>query len=380
MVKNRNSNLELLRIISMVLIVATHYVIHGFNINELTYSANKYILDIVYLLGKSGVECFVLITGYFMINSNFTLKKLVRLLSTVSFYSIFILILFCTILNPVNKIGIIDIIKSFFPVIFYQYWFVTIYVVLMILSPFINMGIKSISKKTYKFLLCTLVLMWSVIPTLFLINPAGMLGFNLVGWFITLYLIGGYIRRYVDHNKHNANKHFKVAIIFMFILLVSSVLFNYIGYIYNINSFLMGSRHFAARNSIITLIIAIELVIGFIKLKEKHNNLINIISSATFGVYLIHDNIYMRPYIWNTIFNNQERYASEYLIIHAIFAISIVYIVCTIVDLIRQRTIEKIYIFFIDKYLIFVEEKLKKYIYNFYFKAKNKIYIYYNKQ
>lgn len=379
MVKNRNSNLELLRIISMVLIVATHYVVHGFNINNINYSVNKYILDIIYLLGKSGVECFVLITGYFMINSNFTLKKLVRLLSTVSFYSICILILFCTVLNPVNKIGLIDIIKSIFPVIFYQYWFVTIYVVLMILSPFINMGIKSISRKTYRFLLLTLILMWSVIPTLFLINPTGMLGFNLVGWFITLYLIGGYIRKYVDRNKCNANKHFKVAIIFMFILLVSSVLFNYIGHMYNINGFLMGSRHFAARNSIITLIIAIELIIGFIKLKEKHNNLINIISSATFGVYLIHDNIYMRPYIWNSIFNNQEMYDSEYLIIHAIFAISIVYIICTFIDLMRQKTIEKIYIFFIDKYLVFVEKNIEKFLYSFYFKIKNKLYIYYNK-
>ena len=81
--KERNSNLELLRIISMLLIIMHHYSIHGFSPNILYYSSNKYILDFLSLEGKLGVNCFILISGYFMINQKFTIKKLLSILGEV---------------------------------------------------------------------------------------------------------------------------------------------------------------------------------------------------------------------------------------------------------------------------------------------------------
>lgn len=182
----RNSSLELLRIISMVLIVAHHYAIHGFDRNLLDYNYNKYIIDFFIIGGKLGVNCFVLISAYFMIESKITLKKLMKLWTEIWSYSIVILIIFYIWLVPDNFISFKVIIKNIFPVVYSQYWFMTNYIVLMILSPYLNKCIKMIDKDTHQSLILVLTIMWSIILTLF---PKSDLGFSFLGWFIFLYII-----------------------------------------------------------------------------------------------------------------------------------------------------------------------------------------------
>ena len=81
MIKNqRNSNLELLRILSMVFIVSCHFAGGGFGDYNLVISnLNNYFIYFLDLFGKVGVDIFILISAYFMINSKFTLKKLLVL-------------------------------------------------------------------------------------------------------------------------------------------------------------------------------------------------------------------------------------------------------------------------------------------------------------
>ena len=76
----RNSNLELLRILSMVFIVSCHFVGVGFEDYNLVISnMNNYFIYFLDLFGKVGVDIFILISAYFMINSKFTLRKLLVL-------------------------------------------------------------------------------------------------------------------------------------------------------------------------------------------------------------------------------------------------------------------------------------------------------------
>ena len=71
-VKKRDSNLELYRIITMILIVAHHYVVNSGLTDPLgpIYQTPLSFPSIFLLLfgawGKTGINCFVLITGYFM--------------------------------------------------------------------------------------------------------------------------------------------------------------------------------------------------------------------------------------------------------------------------------------------------------------------------
>lgn len=81
-VKQRNSNLELYRIIVMMLIVAHHSVYHSGVMEDMAQNSLNMKSVFYYILGmwgKTGIDCFVLITGYFMCKSHITVQKYLKL-------------------------------------------------------------------------------------------------------------------------------------------------------------------------------------------------------------------------------------------------------------------------------------------------------------
>lgn len=111
----RKTNLEVLRIISMVMIIAHHYALHsGFDFLS-NITINQVIVHILTLFGKVGVALFILISGYFYDKSNFTVKKFISLILKVWIYSALGIIL-GIIVND-NRINPISIIRSIVPVI-----------------------------------------------------------------------------------------------------------------------------------------------------------------------------------------------------------------------------------------------------------------------
>lgn len=143
---NRESNFELLRIICMILIVVFHFSVHGGYYSESagTLPFNSVIIDLFGLGGRLGVNIFVLISGYFLINSKFKPKKLLSLFIQVWFFSISIYLIFLISGGISFTWG--SFLCNIFPVVTSQYWFITTYIGLYLLSPFIN----KLLKKTYK--------------------------------------------------------------------------------------------------------------------------------------------------------------------------------------------------------------------------------------
>lgn len=118
--KVRDSSLELLRIISMVLIIMHHYALHGgFNLNVLPFGANKVFIEFLMVGGKLGVNCFIMITGYFMVNSKITIKKLINLICKVTIYSFVIQVVFIAFhLVPFSYSSLFE---ALFPILFGKY-------------------------------------------------------------------------------------------------------------------------------------------------------------------------------------------------------------------------------------------------------------------
>lgn len=341
----RESNVELLRIICMVFIVMQHYAVHGFMEGGYEYSTNKYVVDFLAMWGQIGVNGFILISGYYMVNLKLNPKKILLLCGQIWFYSIGMLLIFLYVLTPVDKITVKEIIKSFLPILYSEYWFATSYIVLMLISPFLNIFITNIQKINYRRLIILLTIIWCILPTFM----KGNLALSNLGWFVMLYLIAGYLRLYGERVKVNAKRHLISAGIFSSILVCSFILLNFIGHHFNIELFLENSTCFKDKNNLVIIVITLELFLGFLSMKVKSNKYINLVAKATFGVYLIHDNIILRPYLWKIVFNNAGQYDSKFLILHAIFTIAAIYIVCTIIDLLRQKTIEKVWVYIIDK-------------------------------
>ena len=96
-IKNRESGLELFRIITMLLIVIHHYVVNSgiTSYLQLSQAPTKFFFFYcVGAFGKTGINCFVLITGYFMCRSKITLRKFLKLFLEVMFYKITITLAF----------------------------------------------------------------------------------------------------------------------------------------------------------------------------------------------------------------------------------------------------------------------------------------------
>jgi len=85
----RNSNIELFRIIVMLLIVAHHYVVSS-GVIDIVKENFSYSRSIFFFLlgawGKTGINCFVLITGYFMCKSSISIRKYAKLYLEIKFY------------------------------------------------------------------------------------------------------------------------------------------------------------------------------------------------------------------------------------------------------------------------------------------------------
>ena len=93
----RQSNLELLRIITMFLIVAHHYVVNSgvtavFSLESL--NSRTIFLQLWGMWGKTGINIFVLISGYFMCQSRLTWKRYAKIYLEAKFYRVIIFIIF----------------------------------------------------------------------------------------------------------------------------------------------------------------------------------------------------------------------------------------------------------------------------------------------
>lgn len=188
--KKRESNFELLRILSMMMIIAHHYSVHGHF--EITYgiSLRNMIIDFLALGGKIGVILYIFITGYHMIHSQIKLKKLFKLKAQILFYSVLFAFLFY--IFPDRSIGFLSI-ENIRQSFFQSYlMFATIYMVLYLFVPYINKLLLSFSQKefikflTLGFFVCTLI------PTF----SNATLGIDMVICFIYFYSIGSYLRLY----------------------------------------------------------------------------------------------------------------------------------------------------------------------------------------
>lgn len=349
--KNRLSNFELLRIVSIIMIIAHHYSVHGGWLNKINgISANNLLIDFLAIGGKIGVSCFVLITGYFGIQSKFNFKKIIKLIIQILFYSIGIYFVFNILNFDKIEFNIANTIKSFFPITFSLYWFMTSYILLYIFSPFINNLITNLKTREFLKLIIVLIIISYIIPTLTTSNF--QLSELIV--FITLYLIGGFIKLHEDGIIISKQKTILYFVISYILIFITQIILEIVASKYIIVADIIN--YFAGLDKITVLICSTSLFMYFKNLKIQ-NNIINKIAETSLGIYLIHDNIFMRTFLWEIIFNNNKYYSSNFLIFHSLIAIITVYIFCLSIELLR----------------IAIENKILPHTYNIYDIIKKKI-------
>lgn len=353
----RNSSFELLRIIATILIIFHHFSVHGkFNYSLTEISINRFWIDFMSLGGKVGVNVFVLISGYFLINketSLFNLKRLLKLWGQIFFYSIVIYFLFVIFGNLTFNFD--ELYKNLIPILSLEWWFASTYVLLFLLYPFLNIFLNKLTKNQFKALILLLVIIWSIIPT-FLKREFQC---SNLGWFITLYTIAAYIKLYGLNPKFTRKNYLFMFVIFTVITFSTTILFATLGNY--IPKFQYYSTYLYSQNKLSILLISVCLFMIFVNIKIN-STFINTISSTTFGIYLIHDSSYIRPFIWETLFKNNTFQNSGWLVLYSIGVCIMIFIICSVIDLIRIKTIEKCYLKVVNKSSKYIETVFSKLI------------------
>jgi hypothetical protein len=344
----RESNFELLRIILMIMIIGIHYLLHGGALANLhLWDSNYYTANVLQSFFIIAVNCFILISGYFGIK--FRITKLLKLEFQILFYSIAIFIIF--IFTGMIKLNFHELKMAVTPTFSGRWWFITVYVGLFIISPYLNLLIDKLKKDQYLKLLATLFLIFILLPTIHFNLVDVNKGQSLYS-FAFLYLIGGYIKKYYSIGI-NKKKYLLIYFICTALIFLGNLVLTIIT---KRNIFM-----FHDYNNVLVFISSIAFFMYFKEIKIKSIK-INKISSLVFGVYLIHDHHYVRNYIYSNIFHTQQLYHSNLFIIYAILSITIIFIVCTIIEYVRVKVFEKLEDWVLKRNVFkLLDDKLKVY-------------------
>ena len=366
--KERNSSYELMRIVSMFLIVLYHIILHGKVLENCQNEGLKIIFEFIEFVTLVHVNSFILVTGYYQVESNFKQSKIWSLLNANWFYRVLIVILLLTF--NIVSIDKVSLIKETFPINLNEYWFFKNYLLLYCLTPFINKGIEKLNKSTYQKMIIVSFIIFSIVPSVTGGSYFDNSGFTLYQ-FVFLYMVGAYLKKYPLSKSYifkvMSKNMYKLILIF---ILFTCVFSNYILYKYSmsvssVNTVLGEISSYVSRAStlynnpfVIIQSICFFEYFGTFTIKNRY---INKLASLVFGIYLIHDNNFSRGLIYTYLKINNGPIYSYKFIFYVFFIAVLIYAICAVIEYIRQKLFKKIYNFKLSK---MIREKYYEFIKN----------------
>jgi surface polysaccharide O-acyltransferase-like enzyme len=199
--KQRNSSLELLRIIAQLSIIAYHISTQSI-IKTIPHDSIR-AFPILFLgsFGRVGVDVFIIIGSFFLVDLPFRSIRFVRLYLTTFVYlvTVTLIVLFLDI-NP-EEMSTRALFLAFAPFSSCSYWFISCYLFLLLVSPFLNWFIQRLPDDAYRVLYWILLVVFVILPTL----NGYLYSFAVMEWqhsvksdlstMIVIYLIVGYWKK-----------------------------------------------------------------------------------------------------------------------------------------------------------------------------------------
>ena len=312
--KSRDSNMELLRIVSMLLVLLVHadYLSLGAPTTEdvATHPTESFMKMLVYSISTVCVNCFVLLSGWYGIRPK--LKRLGEFLFQVIFICGTSLSIY--LLCSGRSIDMTDI-KSLL-LLTDDLWFVKSYLVLYLLSPALNTFSSTASHREYLFILCGLFLLQTVFGWGFVVVPWFDGGYSPLS-FILLYLLGQYLHRYPNKHTNSSSSHHLASYAFMTVLCA----------VINFISLRIGIGEGVAWMSYISPLVIINsvlLLLYFSKLSFQSKK-VNWVARSCFAVYLLHCTRHVLEWYCDEIRENygSNNYLSILFLMLAIYAAAV---------------------------------------------------------
>lgn len=325
----------------MLMIVAHHYVVNsgltsadGPLLTDYT-SSNSIFLSLFGAWGKTGINCFLMITGYFMCASKITTRKFVKLLGQIYLYKLVLFPIF--LFMGYETLSLKRIVILLMPVWNFNHNFVSCFIVFWLTIPFLNILVKNMTKRQHEMLLLLLVGCYSILGSI----PSFDISFNYITWFGVIYFIASYIRVYPLSIFER-----KAFWGWMTLLSVVLAMVSICGIRLVFGRQVMLAYFFMSdSNKILALAVAVCSFLWFKNMKFDYSKLINAFGAGTFGVLLIHANSNaMRNWLWKDTVDVVGHYYSlstVSLILYSIGTVLAIFLICNLIDQLRIATLEK---------------------------------------
>lgn len=333
MKKSRCYGIDLLRIVSMFLIVTLHVMGHGGVLNAVAPTTMNYkIAWFIEIASYCAVNCYALISGYVGIDANYKTSNVLYLWLQVAFYSVGITLLFA-LLTP-GKIGINSVLHAFFPVLYEKYWYFTAYFCMFFFIPIFNHIVHTMNKKEMQRIVICLIVFFSLITTWRNEDVFGVqFGYNAI-WLGIMYIIGAYIKHYVELERIRGVVCLMIYILCIMVTWSSKFV---LPFFIEKSVIATGKETMLIKYTSPTILLAsIALLLLFAKIKvTKGKKIIGFLSSLTFGVYLIHDNPLIRQNVIYNLFSNYVQLQPIYFVWAVFLTVLCIYLICSLLDYIR---------------------------------------------
>ena len=333
----RDSGMECLRLLAMVMIVAFHMMYFGnLSYEPAACSFPRLWSQLLLVGGKLGVDLFVMLSGYYLVMSRkgLRLSRVLKLWSAMFFYALVIfLVNRCTgrwtTDDPLIWLRLLPMMSE----VWWSeaWWFANVYILLYLAHPFLNVLLHALTRRQYLAFLLLQAGVWSVIP----LSARGTLGVGNVLEFAFFYSLAAFIR------LHAGVPRLRICL-----------LLTGLGFAVTYGGSLALSSApdelcrglswcFLAETAPGMLLMSLGVFLLVARWRCPHLPVVNKLAAATFGVYLIHDNSTVRDLLWNRLFSAGQYQDSLWLIPYSLLALLLIYSGCTLIEWLRQWAVER---------------------------------------
>lgn len=339
-IEKRNLGIDALRAVSMFFVICQHILGQGgIVVNAGIGSGKYYFLSLLQILATCAVDVYGITTGYLMCEKRFRLARIGRLWVTTVFWSVALSCCFFVFVPESRTIS--ELVSMFLPILRGRYWFFTAYFVVMVVSPVLNVVIRTLSRRQFKLLLAAIFVIFGVVSFCSLgYDVMRISGGNHFAWMIALYLIGGYLKKYCRLPVDDPSGTRK--------WLLGYFLFALVHLAYKVAVGLVGLQSF----SDLLLTCVSPLILGeavclfqyFRQAGEKYSGdgfagkLIRFITPGVYSVYIIHvhPKVFWSQDIIN-LFRPWDDWNGLQVCVAMIVTALAVFTVCVLLDWIRQQ-------------------------------------------
>lgn len=276
---NRQTNIELCRIVAMLLVVAVHSGIVAFG-DIKTYDISYWGILVMQSFSIVGVNIFVLISGYFSVS--FKLRSVAKLVWVCFFYAVLSFFACLLLRKQINPMSFFWVSSSI--------WYIGTYIGLLCFSPILNSSVDKMDKTQFGLLIVVLLMFqtwYEYVPRLI---PDFHKGYSIIS-FMILYLIARYVRLY-DFPAFIKKYHIWIYVASS--LLISAGLVGAVAFHYHPRG---AAQLMLKYNSPLVILSSLGLFAFFAQKEVRCNDVVNRIASSCVGVLLLHTSPVVNDYV-----------------------------------------------------------------------------------